>query len=106
MDSVLHLERRVRPWVKRTFTADLESLPDGSYVAVDGHAWLVLDGALLAWSADGYHDRRRRPPAGEVAVLTPPSIVAVLRAGYQPALHPSAGRWRLHRPATFDGFKV
>jgi hypothetical protein len=90
MDDSLHLERRVRPWVKRTFTADLKTLPDGSYIAVDGRPWLVLDGALLAWSADSYHDRRRRPPAGEVVVLTPPSIVAVLQAGYQATLHPSA----------------
>jgi hypothetical protein len=90
LDGVLHLERRVRPWVKRTFTADLATLPDGSYITLDERAWLVLDGVLLAWSADGYHDRRRRPIAGTVTVLTPPSIVAVLHAGYQATLHPSA----------------
>src|SRR5579859_4286125 len=89
MDAALHRERRVRPWVKRTYTAALDTLPAGSYISLDGRAWLVLDDTLLAWSADAYHDRRRRP-SGEVTVLTPPSIVGVLQAGYHAALHPSA----------------
>jgi hypothetical protein len=90
MDAVLHAERRVRPWVKRTHVAELPSLPDGAYVALDGQAWLVHGDRLLAWSADGYLQRAARPPAGEVTVLTPPSIVAVLRAGYPAEVHPSA----------------
>jgi hypothetical protein len=90
MDASLHLERRVRPWVKRTYTADIGSLPSGSYIKLDDRAWLVLDEALLAWSADSYQDRRRKQPSGQVIVLTPPSLVAVLHAGYQAALHPSA----------------
>lgn len=90
IDSALQHERRVRPWVKRTYTADLESLPCGSYVTLDGQAWLVLDNALRGWSAEGYRERRHRPGRGEVVVLTPPSMVAVLQAGYQAALHPSA----------------
>jgi hypothetical protein len=90
MDARLHAERRVRPWIKRTFTADLATLPDGSYIKLDGRPWLVLGDGLLAWSADAYHERRRRPPSGAVVVLTPPSIVAVLHAGYVAAVHPSA----------------
>ena len=90
MDAVLHPERRVRPWVKRTHLAPFQSLPDGTYVALEGQAWLVRGDRLLAWSADGYIQRAARPPAGSVTVLTPPSIVAVLRAGYQAEVHPSA----------------
>ena len=90
MDAVLHPERRVRPWVKRTYMAEFPSLPDGTYVALERHAWLVLGDTILAWSADGYLERSARPPAGSVTVLTPPSIVAVLRAGYQAEVHPSA----------------
>jgi hypothetical protein len=90
LDARLHAERRVGPWIKRTYSADVRALPNGSYIKLDERAWLVLDATLLAWSADTYHDRRRRPPRGEVEVLTPPSIVAVLRAGYRAALHPSA----------------
>jgi hypothetical protein len=91
MDAVLHPERRVRPWVKRTYEAPFASLPDGTCVALDGQAWLVRNDRILAWSPDGYVQRATRPPTGDVTVLTPPSIVAVLGAGYRAEVHPSAG---------------
>jgi hypothetical protein len=90
MDAVLHVERRIKPWVKRTHTADPRSLPDGAYIVEAGRPWLVLGETLLAWSPDRYNQRTMRPSAGEVTVLTPPSIIAVLRAGYRSAVHPSA----------------
>ena len=90
MDDRLHPERRAGPWHKRTSVTDIASLPDGAYIALDDRAWLVLGDRLLAWSPDRYVERRPRPASGEVTVLTPPSIVAVLRAGYIPALHPTA----------------
>ena len=90
MDARLHAERRAGPWVKRTHEARIEALPDGAYVALEGRAWLVHGDTLLAWEAGAYADRRPRPEPGGVEVLTPPSIVAVLGAGYRPALHPSA----------------
>jgi hypothetical protein len=90
MDAVLHTERRVRPWVKRTYVSPWAGVPRASFVALAGQAWLVLDDALLAWSPDRYLERRPRPIHGDVTVLTPLSIVAVLQAGYRPALHPTA----------------
>ena len=90
MDSVLHAERRIRPWVKRTHQLDVRSLPDGTYIVEEERAWLVLGNAFLAWSADGYVEQNLRLSSGAVTVLTPPSIVAVLSAGYRPAIHPSA----------------
>ncbi len=89
IDAHLHQERRLGPWHKRTFTADLETLPDGTYIKLDDQPWLVLGHSLLLWSADAYQDRRPRPPTGAVDVLTPPSIVAVLHTGYAAAVHPS-----------------
>ena len=90
MDVVLHYERRPAPWRKRTHTAEIASLPDGSYIALDGRAWLVYGEWVHAWSPDGYVERQRRPPSGTVSMLTPPSIVGVLRAGYRSVVHPSA----------------
>jgi len=90
IDSILHAERRSRPFQKRTHVATIDALPDGTYIAMEGQAWLVMDDALLAWSGDGYTHRRRRPRDIDMTVLTPPSIVALLRAGYQPGLHPTA----------------
>jgi hypothetical protein len=93
MDARLHAERRLRPWVKRTYATALSTLPDGSFVALDGRAWLVLGTMLLAWSTDAYREGRPRPACAEVTVLTPPSIVGVLQAGYQVGLHPSAAQF-------------
>jgi len=89
MDRHLHAERVARR-TKVTYSADHASLPDGSYVAIDGAAWLVLGDELLAWSGEGYTRRLPRPARGHVEVLTPRSIVAILSAGYRPAIHPSA----------------
>ena len=74
----------------RTHRADLAALPSGAFIARDDAAWLVLDDALLRWSPAGYAQRAPRADA-RVRLLTPPSIVALFRNGYTPAIHPSAG---------------
>jgi hypothetical protein len=92
VDVTLHEERiegRGRSAKKRRHEADGASLPDGSMIEVDGDSWLVLGDEVLRWTNDGYTDRGPRP-AGSVTLLTPPSIVEVLRRGYEPLLHPSA----------------
>jgi hypothetical protein len=100
VDARLHGERRVRPWVKRTHLGQLADLPDGTYVALDGRAWLVWRDRLFAWAADRYGDHRPRPPRGPITVLTPPSLVGVLQAGYRPLVHPSAsGLWLASWPS-------
>jgi hypothetical protein len=70
----------------------LDGLPDGTFVLRDDDPWLVLGAALLRWSPGGYVERVARP-GGRAAVVTPPSLVEVLRAGWAgavPFLHPSA----------------
>ncbi|HEV8019809.1 MAG TPA: hypothetical protein VGP41_01025 [Candidatus Lustribacter sp.] len=89
IDRRLETERRARG-TKRTFRADVATLPDGTYVSVDGAAWLVRADRLHRWSDTGYRESRSRPAHGAVEVLTPPSIVAVLAAGYAPGIHPTA----------------
>jgi hypothetical protein len=91
---VLHDERVTRERTKRVHETPAADLPDGAMVRLDGAPWLVLGGELLAWTPGGYADRRSRPGRGAVAVLTPPSAVAVLRAGYEPVLHPTAAQSR------------
>jgi hypothetical protein len=88
MDMHLHHERLI-DGNKRTYRSDVDTLPDGTYVALDGEAWLVWGDELLAWSGAGYANRKSRPARMEVDVLTPRSIVAVLAAGYRPGVHPS-----------------
>lgn len=86
LDRVLH-QQRLAP---RTH-ASLDALPDGTFVTVDGdpQPCLVLGGALLPWTSDGYGSPIPRPSA-VVEVLTPPSVVNALCTGYRPVLHPSA----------------
>jgi hypothetical protein len=91
MDTVLHadrLEGRGAHQRKRTYWEQMARLPDGAFIHLDGSAWLLWHGQLLEWSAGGY--RRRRlplPAANPVEVLTPRSLVTVLRSGYQLEAH-------------------
>jgi hypothetical protein len=93
IDRRLHAERLGPGGTKRTYQAGLDGLPGGVFVRLPGgeRAWLLWNGLLLAWSAGGYRERVRRPRGVEVAVLTPPSTVAAVRAGFAPAVHASAG---------------
>ncbi len=72
--------------------ARFEDLPDGAFVVESDAAWLVLGPTLLRWTPAGYSERRTRG-SGDVALLTPPSIVDVLRTRWAPVvpfLHPTA----------------
>ncbi len=89
MDLRLHADR-LDGKAKRRYAADVASLPDGVYIALDGEPWLLWNQRLHAWSETGYTRRRDRPPHGEVEVLTPRALVDVIAAGYRPAVHPSA----------------
>jgi len=92
MDRALHGERLSSDKRKASFASALATLPDGTFVRLGGEpdCYLVAGKALLPWSLEGYGAARQRPANGEVQVLTPRSIVAVLSAGYRPMLHPSA----------------
>lgn len=93
IDRRLHAERIATECSKRSFVAALEDLPNGVFVAVaawGAQAYLVRGDYLLAWSPGGYGERRRRPKREEVRVLTPPSTVKAIRAGYVPEMHASA----------------
>jgi hypothetical protein len=89
MDKVLHAER-LDGKAKRTYRRQLDDLPDGAMIAAGGDAFAVQGTRLLRWTPQGYADARPRPRGTEVDVLTPPSILAVLKAGYAPLWHRSA----------------
>ena len=59
-------------------------------IVYEGAAYSVRGDALLRWSPAGYAESCARPSSAMVDVLTPPSIVTVLAAGYVPQWHPSA----------------
>jgi hypothetical protein len=94
IDAQLHGER-VDPdsRAQRRHDAAIDDLPDGTLVLHESEPFLVLGRELRRWTPAGYAERTPRPVRGDAITLTPPSLVAVLRAGWQPAvplLHPSA----------------
>jgi hypothetical protein len=93
IDRQLHHER-VEPRTRRQIThlVPIDDLPDGTFLTLPGEpdrALLLLDARLLLWTLDGYRPGRSRPSGIEVRTLTPRSIVAALREGFRPELHPS-----------------
>src|SRR5262249_19073974 len=90
MDEVLHGER-LSGRAKRLHRGAIAALPDGAFIALDGEPFAVRGEALLHWTPQGYDARTTRPRGPAVDVLTPPTILAVLSAGYAPRWHLSAG---------------
>ena len=92
IDARLH-DERVDPATReqRRHEAPYETLPDGAFVVVEGAAFLVRGETLRRWTPGGHTTALPRP-RGRATVLTPPSLVAVLAAGWYgnvPLLHSS-----------------
>jgi hypothetical protein len=84
LDERLHSERG------RLHEADLDGLPDGAFVALDGQPWLVLGRELWHWTPAGYSEQQTRLSA-RVKVVTPPTSLHVLASGWSgclPLIHP------------------
>jgi hypothetical protein len=90
MDSVLHRERVDRHRRQRTHPARAGELPDGVMIRSAGCAGLLIAGRLRPWSFHGYGAPAKISSPDAVEVLTPPSIVAAIAAGYRPLVHPTA----------------
>jgi hypothetical protein len=94
IDAQLHVER-VDPDTRAQLhsRSRFDDLPTGVFVLEQGAPFLVHDGELLRWTPSGYTQRPERPTHGVATVITPPSLVAVLRHDWQglvPLLHDSA----------------
>jgi hypothetical protein len=90
MDRTLHAERIAPDGRKPLHLARLADLPDGAMIAEEREAWLVFRGQIRAWSSFGYTGKRKLRASSTVEVLTPPSMIRVLEAGYEPGIHPTA----------------
>jgi hypothetical protein len=89
IDTVLHHER-LDHGKKRlhALLVPLDQLPDGAMLQQGDKSYLVTQGRALLWSAAGYAAIERHP--AEATLLTPPSALRAMNAGYQPVLHPTA----------------
>jgi hypothetical protein len=97
IDAVLHGQRlhdggkRIHPL--RGAPADL---PDGAMIVLSGAAYVMVRGHAHRWTETDYADPCRVERAD--GLLTPPSTVATLRAGYSCVLHPALSDVRDRRP--------
>ena len=88
IDTVLHHER-LDHGKKRlhALLVPLDQLPDGAMVQQGEESFLVTQGRALLWSPAGYAAMEYHP--AEATLLTPPSTLRAMNAGYQPVLHPT-----------------
>ena len=75
------------------------SCPMAHFAAFEGAAFAIRGNTLLHWTPDGYDAREPRPHRIGVDALTPPAIIGILSAGYEPRWHPSAGISRRRQKA-------
>jgi hypothetical protein len=91
IDATLHRER-LDGRVKRLhpLPCAIAELPDGAMLQAgdESNCYLILQGRQLLWSFDGYRVVSAAPD--DPQLLTPPSTLRALGAGYKPLLHPSA----------------
>jgi len=94
MDAILHSERlcdrlkRIHP-----LTVPIADLPDGAAVVHGDAAFVIVKGRAYRWSEDGYDFAPHLSHAD--GLLTPPSTLRAMCAGYRPLLHPTVERYRL-----------
>ena len=89
IDAVLHVERldgrtkRLHP-----LPMPINELPDGAMVRAGERNYLIKGARPLLWSFDGYCEASL--PLADPRLITPPSTMRALQAGYRVALHESA----------------
>ena len=62
-------------------------------IAIGDKAYALKDGRLWPWSFKGYGKPVAidTPGAAAIRLITPPTTVAALKAGYRPIWHSTAG---------------
>ncbi len=87
IDAVLHDERLDRGRKRVHAISDpVAELPDGAVIVAAGEAYTIAHGRAFLWSEQGYQAARQICRAD--GLLTPPSTLLAIRAGYRPVLHP------------------
>jgi hypothetical protein len=89
IDATLHAERLAGGRKRlHALTSPAADLPDGAMVLQDDVPHLIVGSLARPWSLRGYGIPLT--PLDDAQLITPPSTVAVLRAGYRPQIHASA----------------
>jgi len=86
IDDVIHAERITRNKSKVTYNANMQSLPNGTFILYDDKPYLIHDKQLYEWRPGGYAKPIALPVTTEVTVLTPRCFVNMFSAGYVPQM--------------------
>ena len=87
MDAQLHAERLERGHKRvHGIPGPVGELPDGAVITAAGAAFTLARGHAFRWTEEGYRAAQQFPRAD--GLLTPPSTLLAMRAGYRPVLHP------------------
>ena len=90
MDAALHTERLISGRKRRhALRANIVDLPDGAVVSLADEAFTIAKGKAFRWTEDGYDQPQTDLHAD--GLLTPPSSLVALEAGYRPVVHPTIG---------------
>ncbi len=91
IDEIIHAERLDKNNVQKTFTATLNTLPNGVFIKLpnDEDAYLWYNQHLYLWSFKGYKKISNYNKDEIVDVLTPASYVAAFKMDYKPQIHSS-----------------
>ena len=84
-DAQLHIER--------LSTRSNGELVEGAMIEHHGKAYAVKNHNLLQWSFSGYTTAIPISAIIPDKLLTPPSIIAILKSGFKPRWHESAHKW-------------
>ena len=91
IDATLHAERLDKRKKRlHALPGGIDELPDGAMIAAEGVSYLMVRGRAMRWSFAGYSEVSDVPR--NAMLLTPPSTLRVLSAGYRPIVHMSAQR--------------
>lgn len=89
LDQSLRMDQKERAQ-SRAPGAAISNLPVGTIFGIGDQAFLVCKGGVRRWTFFGYEELTKPDLTIPVAVLTPTSVVAAFRAGFEPVLHSSA----------------
>ncbi|OOQ61699.1 hypothetical protein [Mucilaginibacter pedocola] len=82
IDEILYAERITADNGKVIFEANVDSLPDGTFIQLSNDAYLVANRSIYKWAPEGYGEAEPLPENKSVSVLTPRSVVEAIRNGY------------------------
>ena len=89
LDATLHRERLDGGGKRRhELPMPPQQLPDGAMLQEGAQIYLMVQGRALLWTPGGYRETDNTIEGA--LLLTPPSTLRALAAGYSPVLHPSA----------------